>query len=33
MSNALSAIGVRPGLDLQLEVLQRRVISPLYKLC
>lgn len=33
MSNALLEIGVQPGRDLQLEVLQRRVISPLYKLC
>ena len=33
MSNALCSTGVRPGQDLQLEVLQRRVISPLYKLC
>lgn len=33
MSNALLDIGVQPGRDLQLEVLQRRVISPLYKLC
>lgn len=33
MSNALLEIGVQPDRDLQLEVLQRRVISPLYKLC
>ena len=32
MSNALQEIGVQSGRDLQLEVLQRRVISPLYKL-
>ena len=33
MNSALLEIGVQPGRDLQLEVLQRRVISPLYKLC